>query len=145
VQLQRITGQGPETLEEFYSGLARHEVYADRGNKMLLLLGKLKQIPWDGDLWGSTHLTSLNIVAEDNSESPALATVYNDDYFFTIRFPLSESDAPWPAETWMYGSTEDLEEATNMVHIALQRCAWTNLRLGDSNAAPNSGSERTEE
>jgi len=125
VNIQKVSYQGSQSLKEFYSELAGDErrVYSECGKKMLQLLDKLKPVPWDDTLWGSTSLTSLNLSDVDDYEPSALTNIHHNGHVFRITFNLPQAEAPWPAPTAIEGYTEDVDEAAEMVQIALRHCA----------------------
>ena len=121
MQIRRISSQGPEPLEQFYSQLADDPTTSSTGKLMLSLLGRLQSEGPDVVVWAMTSQTDLVLLLKDDARSRSFANIQARTRWYFIECAMSERFQPWP-DAWVKGRADDAQQASRMLHIALGWC-----------------------
>ena len=121
MQIRRISTQGPEPLEQFYSRLAGDPVTANTGKLMLSLLGQLQSEGPDVVVWAMTSNADLILLLKDDYRSRAFANIQARTRWYFIECSMPERLQPWP-DAWVKGHVENVQQASRMLHTGLGWC-----------------------
>jgi hypothetical protein len=88
---------------------------------MLELLGRLRALPDQRELWGLTSHARLVLLVEDTFRSPwrvIISALGVNSY--QVEYLMPDSEAPWPGAL-VQGEGHSVEEAVQMTLTALER------------------------
>ena len=121
MQIRRISTQGPEPLEQFYSRLADDPVTANTGKLMLSLLAQLQSEGPDVVVWAMTSQTNLILLLKDDARSRSFASIEARTRWYFIECEMPERLRPWP-DAWVKGRADNVQQASRMLHTGLGWC-----------------------
>ena len=121
MQIRRISSQGPESLEQFFSRMADDPATANTGKLMLSLLGRLQSEGPDVVVWAMATQTDLVLLLKDDARSRSFASIQARTRWYFIECAMSEQLQPWP-DAWVKGRADDAQQASRMLHLGLGWC-----------------------
>jgi hypothetical protein len=130
MHLTRCQDQKRQTLGEFYTEAAQsaEPVSQQGGQAMLDLLARLRALPDERRVYGSTSLYRPCLLAEDTWKSPWLVIVVAlDKRSYTVEYLMPEAIAPWP-HAYIRGEARSEDEAVRLIQIAMEKSEGWNHR-----------------
>jgi hypothetical protein len=127
MHVTRCSGQSPgESLDEYYSAIARSDGSSDVGRAMLHLVDLLRAQPSDRRAFALAFPARLSLLASDAGQAPQfviLTRVGTVGYY--VQYLLPERLAPWPA-AYVGGEARSDRDVVQMVLTAMERSeGWT--------------------
>jgi hypothetical protein len=130
MHLERCKDQKRQTLDEFYSDLAKQEELISQtiGRTMLSLIARIRKLPDPRRLYGLTSHYHLILLAEDTSQSSWLVkSIALDGRNYTIEYLMPKRHAPWP-NAYVKGEAQSEDQAVQMIVTAIERSeGWKNI------------------
>jgi hypothetical protein len=121
MHLIRCRDQLPESLEEFYSGLAKNcdGILREDAEAMLSLLARLRAESDDRQVFGLTSHARLSLLAADDYRSEKYVVIAALGRLeFHVKYLMPAAAAPWPG-AYVTGGTRSINEAIRMILIGM--------------------------
>jgi hypothetical protein len=127
MHVTRCSGQSPgESLDEYYSAIARSDGSSDAGRAMLHLVDLLRAQPGGRRAFALAFPARLSLLAIDEERSPRFVILTRiSTVAYYVQYLLPERLAPWPA-AYVGGEARSDGEVVQMVLTAMERSeGWT--------------------